>query len=147
MLSTIRRMALLGAVCLVVVTAAGCSQRVNLLETGRVNVTVDRPAAIRIGGLTVRQGTQDVQVSGHIERVMYTEYPFAGRIAVELLHPDGRVLSSKDTFVSYRPSNRHGPLGTFFFVYFPGQLPEGTTVRVQYLAAGSHESSADNSMG
>ena len=147
MLSTGTRMALLGTICLAAVTAAGCAQRVDLLETGRTKVAVHRPPAVRIAGLTVRQGPQDVQVSGHVQRDMFTEHPLTGRVEVELLNPDGQVLDCKGTAVSYRPSNRHGPLGTFFFVYFPGQLPAGTTVRVQYKAASAHEPSAGNCLG
>ena len=132
------RLDLLGAPCSINVVSSGCAKRTNLVDSGRVKVVVGDAACVRIGAMTVRQGAQDVHISGCIQRKAFPEHSLSRHIDVAVVEPDGRILRQDNVrFAAW--SSRQGPRGAFFHVYIPGQLPDGAIIHARYHAGNKEE--------
>lgn len=128
--------------------ASGCmGKHIDLVGAGTVELDVVQPLLARISGVTVRQGKQDVHVSGLVQREALSGQPLSGHVDVEVLHPDGRVLERNNVRLPQQRSHRGGRYSEFFHVYIPGRLADGTSVRIRYHCGNhddaSHEPASD----
>lgn len=129
-----RRMGMLlwGLACCVA-AAGGCvGKRVDLVEAGKAKLDVVQGQAIYLLGVTVRQGREDVHVSGLVWDDMAAGRLWSGRVVVEVLEPDGHITWRDAVRLPVWRTVRAGPDHRFFHASIPGQLSEGASVRVRY---------------
>jgi len=113
----------------------GCaSNRVNLVEEGRVSVKVIPPKTVRMSEVQVFQDSEELVIFGRIHRGTRLPYWHSKHIDAAVLGPDARPLHEVKTqgYFDHFPRKSYNTIS--FKIRFPACPPPGSTVVVAYHA-------------
>ncbi|HHA18796.1 MAG TPA: hypothetical protein ENK70_03730 [Methylophaga sp.] len=122
------------------VTISGCAaNRVSLADEGIVSVETVPGKKVKILWTDVYEDDNDVVVYGVLRRIGYSSGSFSIHVDVTVFSPDEEVLYENRTSVIGVPRRVVGKGVDWkrFEVRFPGQIPEGSSIRA-VCHAGRH---------
>lgn len=143
---TFRRLGLFILMGFVTSLSACAMGRINLVDTGAVDVQVKNTPKVRIQGVTVLADQEETIIYGRVRRLGVYNSPFSGRqVTAEAVFPDGSIHKNADTLLIRAPRARSFraiyPVANFKII-FPERLPPGTILA---LAFGNNREPMTNS--
>jgi hypothetical protein len=111
---------------------SGCaSNRVNLVDSGKVLIERVDSENICISRTNVYQDGDQLEITGAVKRRRSTIFD-GGHVHIAIINPQGEVLEEVRTSYSPRIIRRKGRRESYFSVRLPIKPPEGSVVRVIY---------------
>jgi hypothetical protein len=106
----------------------------DLVKDGLVCVeTTDFDETFRSANIRVIQEKDGATVHGSMKRKRLTMAGrFRGHVHLDVMDAQGNIFKTGTARVRHRNANRKGPKISYFEVLFPGQVPEGSKVKLRY---------------
>jgi hypothetical protein len=133
-------------VCMLSFTVASCtSSRINLTETGAVDVKIDDGPRSPVNYVDVYLDTDDDEtvIRGKISgtRVPYFE-TYGKHVHVTVISPDGQIIAEEQPRLIWQRWSKFRSATSHFTVRVPNPVPTGTVVDVVYHDAFHRSASA-----
>lgn len=132
--------------CISAFTVASCaSSRINLTDTGAVDVKIDDGPRSPVKYVDVYLDTDDDEtvIRGKIygTRVPYF-VTYGKHVHVTVISPDGQIIAEEQPRLIWRTSSKFRSATSHFTVRVPNPVPTGTVVDVVYHDAFHRSASA-----
>lgn len=132
----VRRLGFLILIGVITSLSACATGRVNLVDTGAVDVQVENTSKVRIQGVTVSSDGQETVVYGSIRRLGVYNNAFLGKkITAKAMFSDGSIHEYSDNLLTKTPRARSFRTiypDAKFKIVFPEPLPPGTTLVLSF---------------
>ncbi len=116
--------------------SACATARVNLVDTGAVDVKVENTSKVRIQGVTVSADEEETVIYGRIRRLGVYNNAFSGKqVTAKAIFSDGSIHEQVDTLLTRTPRARSFRTiypDAKFKIIFPEQLPPGTNLVLSF---------------
>ncbi len=123
-------------VCILAFTVASCtSNRIDLTETGAVDVKIDGDPRSPVQYVDVYLDTDDDEtvILGKLYGTGLPFYPLYGKhVHVTVISPDGQVIAKESPRMIWRTRSKFRSATGSFTVRLPAPVPTGTVVDVVY---------------
>ena len=132
----VRRLGVLILIGVITSLSACATGRVNLVDTGAVDVQVENTSRVRIDAVSVMEDDEQTIIYGRIRRLgVYNNAFFGKQVAVKAVFPGGSVHEQADTLLTRTPRARSFRTiypDAKFKIIFPEQLPPGTLLVLSF---------------